>query len=272
MTPKFTNTATVSTRERLVLRGGRWQEFLPLRVRVGILERPEGIVLIDAGYSAESITALGRSRSLRAYAWALKPELLPEGNPTTALARLGYTPDDVTAVIITHFHVDHVSCLARFPQARLIADAATYATVMGRSHWANMHRGIFPELLPADMTERLDDTAQKPTVDAPLGLGPARDIFGDQSVLAVELPGHAEGHFGLCFNGEDRPLLYATDTQWVTSALHSRSPRFPASLVAEDRAAHMESTARVAAFADAGGTVLLCHDPDVTRYDLEYPK
>lgn len=271
MTPKFTNTATVSTRERLVLHGGRWRTFLPLQVRVGVLERPEGPVLIDAGYSAESITAAGRSRSLRAYAWALAPKLLPHGDPVTALARLGYTPKEVSAVIVTHFHVDHVSSLARFPKAQLIADAATFQTVIGRSHWANMHRGIFTELLPPDMAERLEDIAQKPLVDAPLGLGPARDILGDQSVLAVDLPGHAEGHFGLCFKGADCPLLYATDAQWVRAALQDRSPRFPASLVAEDRAAHLETTARVAAFADAGGEVLLCHDPEVTQYDLDPP-
>jgi glyoxylase-like metal-dependent hydrolase (beta-lactamase superfamily II) len=265
----FTNTAVVPVAERLVLRGGSWRRKLAVKVRVGILERSDGPVLIDAGYGVEALQGSGRSWPLRAYGWALAPVLLPEGAPDVALARLGYAPSDVTAVIVTHFHADHVATLARFPQARLIAHRATFDLIRRRSGFANLHRGIFPELFPADMAERLVDIAGMPRVEGPLGLGAAHDIFGDGAVLAVDLAGHAEGHFGVCLPGLPRPLLYAVDAQWLLAAIPDRLPGPPASLIAEDGRALVESAGRVARFARAGGEVVLCHDPDDCLYDLQ---
>jgi len=39
--------------------------------------------------------------------------------PTEGLAALGYTPDDVTDVVVTHMHWDHLGNLAKFPNARI---------------------------------------------------------------------------------------------------------------------------------------------------------
>ena len=263
----FTNTAYVHTRERLVLNKGRWNKRLALQVRVGIIEHPDGVVLIDAGYSPEAISAPGRSPMLRAYSWAFSPELLPDGDPIKALSQMGYTADDVKAIILTHFHVDHISALARFPNARLIACQQTFENVRTRSIWANIHRGIFPELLPNDMTVRLENVFDKPQVNGPLGLGLAYDIFEDNRILAIRLPGHAEGHFGLCFPQLERPMLYAADVQWVTAALTRGPIGYPGRLVAEDPHAQRESTAKIVGFARAGGDVLLCHTPEMTAYD-----
>lgn len=268
----FANTALVQVRERLVLRGGSWRRKLALKVRMGILECRGGLVLIDAGYGTEALQAPGRSFGLRAYGWALRPQLLPEGAPDVALARLGYAPQDVAAVILTHFHADHVSTLKRFAQARLIAHRPAFEAVAGRGAWANLHRGIFPELLPQDMAARLVDVTALPQVAAPLGLGSGRDLLGDGTVLAIDLPGHAEGHFGLCFPTLPRPLLYAVDAQWLAQALPDRVPGFPASRVAADPLAVAPSAARVAAFAAAGGEVLLCHDPATCAHDLPMPE
>ena len=272
MTPVFANTAWVHTRERLILRGGRWGKRVSLPVRIGVLERPDGVVLIDAGYSPEAISVAGRSLGLRLYSWVFAPELLPDGDPEHVLRDMGYAPDDVTAIVLTHFHVDHVSALARFPKARVIAHRPTYDQIVKRGFFANLHRGVFAELLPDDMPSRLEDITEKQSVEAPLGLGPAWDVFGDQSVLAVDLPGHAEGHLGLCFPNAERPFLYATDAQWTMPALRGRAPGFPASTVAEDAMAAALSTARIAAFHDAGGEVMLCHDPQMTRHDLKADK
>lgn len=72
------------------------------------------------------------------------------------------------------------------------------------------------------------------TVQAPLGLGPAWDIAGDGSLLVVELPGHHDGHVGLCFPKRAQPLLYATDVQWLMRAVLDRAPGFPAGLTEHD--------------------------------------
>lgn len=269
MTPVFSNTAWVSTRERLVRRGGGWHR-VRLPVRVGILERPDGPALIDAGYSHEALSAPGRSMGLRLYGHLLGPKLRPTGDPEAALAQLGYSAKDVTAVIVTHFHVDHVSALARFPNARLLAHGPSLKATLQRSYLANMRHGVFAELLPQDAPERLEDVTERPLCDAPLGLGPAHDLFGDGAVLAVPLPGHAEGQLGLCFTQGARPLLYAVDVQWLLASLPNRLPGPPASLVAHDRRAAEQSVRRVSDFIAQGGEVMLCHDPTPTPRDLSW--
>ena len=268
MTLAFANTAWVHTREGAVLRNGSWRKHVALPVRVGLLERPEGIVLIDAGYSPEAITAPGRSLALRTYTRLLVIELLPGGDPEKVLHSRGYSTADVIAVIVTHFHVDHVSALARFPRSRIIANGSAFFELQANRLIANIRHGIFKELLPVDTGERIEDVFEKPQIEAPLDLGLAYDIFGDGSVLAVDLPGHAMGHFGVCFPYAERPLLYATDTQWLLPAFEGRAPGFPASLVGTSASDKADSTARVARFAAAGGEVMLCHDPTSTAYDI----
>ena len=130
--------------------------------------------------------------------------------------------------------------------------------------------GVFSELLPPDFESRLSLIEETPVVEGPCGIGPAHDVAGDGSVLVVDLPGHLAGHVGLCFAGLGRPLLYATDTQWLLRAItEDRLPGFPASLIAHDRAAGVRSAARVRAFVAAGGEAMLCHDPHRHRLDLD---
>ena len=268
MRPVFANSAFVAALERLVFRGGAWRR-VRLKVRYGLLRHPQaGLVLIDTGYGRR-VTEGSRSLPLRLYDAILGPELVADGQPEVVLQRLGFTPDDVSAVILTHFHADHIAALDRFAKARIIAKAGVLDRILHRPLRANLRHGIFPELLPTGLAARVADVDCFPFADAPLGLGSGRDLFGDGSVLAIDLPGHAEGHFGLCFTGLTAPLLYAVDAQWCAAALPEVArPGFPASLIADDTSALAESSRRVLAFRQAGGEVLFCHDPAASAYDL----
>lgn len=255
--PVFANTATVPTRARYVLRGGRGR--VNLRVRCGLIVHPDrGPILIDAGYGPRVTAARGRSVALRLYAAALRVRLHPEQSPLALLAAHGFAPRDVKTVIVTHLHADHVGYLDDFPQARFVTD--------GKVKGALRH-GVFTELLPADFADRQDDMRTGALVDLPFGVGQGYDVLGDGSMLAVPLPGHLQGHFGLCFPGET-PLLYAVDTQWMLAAiLQDRVPGLPLSLTVVDRQAATASIALVRDFHKAGGVVMTCHDPAVTPYD-----
>jgi len=268
MKPLFANSAFVSAPERFYLRGGGWRA-VPLRVRFGLFEHPTaGLVLIDTGYGPR-VTQGKRSLGLCLYNAILGPDLVIEGQPTAVLQRLGLRPDNVSIVIVTHFHADHVAGLDKFANARIIAKREILERVLTAPVRTNLRHGIFTELLPASLLSRTVDVDGSALIEAPFGLGKGRDILGDGSVLAIDLPGHAAGHFGLCFNTMPRPLLYAVDAQWCGNALaQERRPGFPASLVADDPLALAKSTRRVLAFQEAGGEVLLCHDPAVSPHDL----
>lgn len=268
MKPVFANSAFVCAPERFVLRGGRWQS-VRLKVRYGVFRHPAaGLVLMDTGYGP-NVTQGGRSLPLRLNNAVLGPQLVANGAPKAVLERLGASPADVKAIIVSHFHADHVSNLDLFPQARIFAKAQALERIRQKSGWQNLRHGFFEELLPAGLETRLIDLGSLALRDAPLGLGMGRDLFSDGSVLAIDLPGHAEEHIGLCFPRLPRPLLYAVDVQWLLAALaEEKRPGLPASLIAQNSRAAAQSAQRVLAFRAAGGDVLLCHDPNDSPFDL----
>jgi len=253
MNPVFANSATLTVAEHRVLaRGGA--RPVRLGVRFGVWVHPgEGPVLIDTGYGPE-VTRGRRSLALRAYAAVLRPRI--EDQPEDLLARLGFGPDDVRHIVITHFHADHVSGLRRFPKARVFA--AGWAALRAQSRWHRLRHGVFDELLPDDFEARLTPIEDRPVVA--LSVSSAHDLFGDGRLLALPLPGHAIGHCGLVW--PDQKLIYAADAQWLGQAMREdRPPRGLARLVYEDEAAMLASLATLRAAEAAGFEVRMCHDP-----------
>ncbi|WP_019954983.1 MBL fold metallo-hydrolase [Yoonia vestfoldensis] len=268
--PVFANSALVKAPERFVLREAPWRQRA-LWVRYGLyLGAASGPVLIDTGYTSHALHDAGRSAALRFYGRALGASLQPRGQPVPFLARHGLRPEEITTVVVTHFHADHVSGLRLFPNARFIAARAGWDALRAHGTLGNLRHAVFPELLPPDFADRLDPIERKPAVRTDHGT--AYDLMGDGALLALPLPGHAVGHVGLLFTRLAKPLLYAVDTQWMLAALPApRRPGFPAMLVATDRAAQARSCDLVAGVAAAGGDVLLCHDPTPTIYDEAAP-
>lgn len=265
----FANSAWVSAAERLILRGGGWQS-VRLRVRYGLIFHPAaGPVLIDTGYTPEALSGERCGRMLRLYGALLKPQLNTAGQVLPVLRRFDLSPDDIRTIIVTHFHADHISGLSLFRNARFIADDAAWARVKARGRRQNLRHGVFTELFPPDFEARLEGLSAKRQVEAREDTSGGADLFGDGSVIAVDLPGHADGQFGLLFAGLDRPLLYAVDVQWLLTALtENRTPGFPATLIAEDATAIEPTSAMLRRFLASGGEVMLCHDPAPTSYDL----
>jgi glyoxylase-like metal-dependent hydrolase (beta-lactamase superfamily II) len=265
----FANSAWVSAAERLILRGGSWKS-VRLRVRYGLIFHPRaGPVLVDTGYTPEALTGERRGRMLRLYGALLKPELNAAEQVLPVLERFGLSPRDIRAVIVTHFHADHISGLSLFANARFIASDAAWARVKARTPRQNLRHGVFAELFPPDFEARLDGLSAKARMEAEGDVPGGADLFGDGSVIAVDLPGHADGQFGLLFAGLDRKLLYAVDAQWLHAALtENRSPGFPATLIAKAAPAIEPTSAMLRRFLAAGGEVMLCHDPAPTPYDL----
>ncbi|MBA1142203.1 MBL fold metallo-hydrolase [Mesorhizobium neociceri] len=265
----FANSASVSAAERLILRGGSWTK-VRLRVRYGLILHPQtGPVLIDTGYTPHVTQGSERSTALRLYSAILRPELNEAEQPQPVLARFGLSPEDVRTAIVTHFHADHMSGLSLFPNARFIANDAAWARAKAKTAWQNLRHGVFKELFPHGFETRLDGLSSKQQIESRGDVPGGADLFGDGSVVAVDLPGHADGQFGLLFPNMDRPLLYAVDAQWLIAALvENRTPGLPATLLAEDAAALEPTSAMLRRFLATGGEVVLCHDPAATAHDL----
>ena len=88
---------------------------MPMDYFVWLARGPDGIVLIDTGFTAE-IAAQRKRTYLR--------------TPVEALALMDVRPEDVHTVVLTHLHYDHVGGFALFPNAQfhLQDDEMRYAT------------------------------------------------------------------------------------------------------------------------------------------------
>ncbi len=98
--------------------GMSWYFFVARRARVDGSER---VVLVDVGTDR---LAEPRGRGERR-SWHVR-RAVPV---LEALARLGLGAEDVTDVVLTHHHWDHVGALARYPDATVHAHPAEWARV-----------------------------------------------------------------------------------------------------------------------------------------------
>jgi N-acyl homoserine lactone hydrolase len=102
-------------------------------------------------------------------------KLLPE-----QLAQLRIDPKQIEVIGISHYHYDHMGQAKLFPQAKLLlgkGDAQVLRTpdnprAKPLAHWINGGGKI--EEINGD-----------------------KDVFGDRSVVMLDLPGHTPGHHGL---------------------------------------------------------------------------
>jgi glyoxylase-like metal-dependent hydrolase (beta-lactamase superfamily II) len=111
------------------------------------------------------------------------------------LARIGVRPEQVSLVGISHYHGDHTGQARDFPGARLLMGAADIAALRAR-----------PPEGQTDLAHWLSGGGQLTEVPGDL------DVFGDGSVVMLNLPGHTPGHHALLVRLASGPVMLSGDT------------------------------------------------------------
>ena len=278
-----------STRQlgAIARRGGPWRR-VTFPALVAVIEHPDGVVVVDTGYSPRAVAAASRGLS-RVYRALLPVTINPTRTLAVQLDRLGLGP--VTDVVVTHLHLDHVGGLADVldvaaegPEPRVVLDRAALATFRATRGWAALVRGWVPGTVP-DAVDRLAvDPSDLPRADgAWADLGPlpgGRDVLGDGSVVVVPLDGHADGHLGVLVRArgaagdgggddvDDVDLLLVGDAAWDVRAITDGAlPAAPVRLISHDWPTY---TATIDALGDLrrrrpGLVVLPSHDEAAIR-------
>ena len=224
---RFLDTGFCRHPEVATIQGGRWRPAT-FPALVGLLLHPqEGPILFDTGYDTGFLEAT-RPFPQRLYRWATPPHLPPGGSAKGQLARLGIEAADVRWVALSHFHADHVSGLSAFPAARIACSRQGLEAAREGGAWTALRRGVLRALIPADIDARLvfyEDRPRSPLPGVYRPFTEGVDVIGDGSLLAVELPGHCPGHWGLALTGaDDRRHFLAADAAWSTRAIHEDRP------------------------------------------------
>jgi glyoxylase-like metal-dependent hydrolase (beta-lactamase superfamily II) len=95
------------------------------------------------------------------------------------LGQIGVSPDRVNFVGISHRHDDHIGQAADFPKATLLIGAEDFETVKSRAESAPR---LAPWIKSGGKVEKIEGD---------------RDVFGDGSVVILDMPGHTPGHHSL---------------------------------------------------------------------------
>ncbi len=223
--------------EALTLRGGTFRP-VPFPAGFACIEHPEqGIVLFDTGYSSRFFLETARLPAAL-YRWITPVAFEETDSAASRLRELGIDQADVRHIVLSHMHADHIGGARDFPQAQFYYKEVAYRSVAKLGKLASVRAGYLPGLLPDDMPERsrmLDNCkAIKLPDSVPYGSG--YDVFGDGSLIAVDIPGHAAGQIGLFASTERHTYFLCADAVWFSRAYREgRPPHALAGLIMADR-------------------------------------
>lgn len=243
----------------------REKDRVTLPVCAYLVEHSEGLILIDTGLcreiSPDGVYDAKAARSvLPSQLVSLFHPYVPRGMAVREqLAAMGLRPEELSCVILTHLDADHTAGL------RGVAGAKRIVVPEDEYFWSC--RTVYKLRQPDSLWKGIK--LERPYYRAS-SLGPRKwaiDLFGDGSVVLVNLPGHTDGQAAVILSEGGRFLLLAADAayserNWKENVCPGLG--FDASMQ-EKSLSWIASMARESACAG----VLCSHDPDAPTGALE---
>ncbi len=213
--------------EAMTLKGGHWCP-VSFPALVGLIRhRDFGPILFDTGYDDRFFAATDPFPE-RLYRMATPVDFEAGDSLPVQLARHGLTPGDIAGVFVSHFHGDHVAGLKGLPQARIFCAREGLRRVRRGDRFSRVRQGLLSTLVPDDIDDRAGFFEDLPAVTLPEDLAPfthGGDVLGDGALIAVELPGHCPGHWGLLIQTQaQKPVFFIGDAAWSMTAITDNRP------------------------------------------------
>jgi glyoxylase-like metal-dependent hydrolase (beta-lactamase superfamily II) len=210
------------------LSGGSSFRFRRFQAVFAYFEHPKhGGCLIDTGYGPDVVSVTKR------FPWRLlrwftpipggqgfsQPDYLPSQN---------LKAEDIQQIFVSHFHADHIGGTKLFPHSKFFYRSDSLDELQSLSNFKKLESGFLPDLLPADFASRGQAISESSFSEDNQQLNPFRtfDFWGDQSLILIDLPGHAIGHTGYLLNTDSGPVLYVVDSFWDRHAF-DRQKKLP---------------------------------------------
>lgn len=206
--------------EAMVMRGHSWKS-MNFPAIVGLIQHPtKGYVLFDTGYAKRFFSETQRFPE-NLYRLLTPVKLCDKEQLLFQLNNLDIDADEIKTIFISHFHADHISGLLDFPNAKYICSRAGLESFQQRSRLRGLIKGYLRNLLPTDFIARvifIEEMKRIKLANEFLPFIYAYDIFSDGSCVAVDLPGHAFGHYGLLYYESNKVNFMVGDACWTEEA------------------------------------------------------
>lgn len=208
-----------------------------------LIRHGDRYLLWDTGLSGE---LKGRSQDAGVFRFSLTQRIGPQ------LARINVRPEQINFVGISHYHGDHTGQAADFPGATLLIGTPDWEAIRARPDLAAQFR---------------------PWVEGGATVQPVagdHDVFGDGSVVMLNLPGHTPGHHALLvrLSGGRNILLSGDQFHFLEQIGNGGVPAFNT-----NRADTLASSARLLAIADnLDAELIIQHEPADIRKLPAFPE
>lgn len=243
------------------------EDWLWLPVSSYLIEHPKGRILVDTGWSRDmspdgtydreaQIRSLG-SRLL----YRINQGRIGKGQTISEqLENIGLKPSDIDYVLLTHLDCDHANGLSQMRDAKHI--------LVSKDELTTTRKGIIERIR---YQERWWRDVKLETFDWNGSEGPVGrsfDLFGDGSVIIVNIPGHSAGLCAVKITGNNgRFVLLFSDGGYATRSWEEMIT----SGVCQDKKLQRQSLEWIRAQSMLPNCVesLANHDPDVKPHIIE---
>lgn len=173
---------------------------IKLPVSAYLIEHPQGKVLIDTGWHTD--IRENQEKYLGKFHYMINKGFLPEGDAINEqLLSMGIDPKDIDYVVLTHLHSDHVSGL------KLVKDAKNILVSRDELEGANEDKFRYIHHMWVGINFKTFE--MKGSKYGPKNL--SFDLFGDDSVVFVSVPGHTKGLVATLIQNNDKFVLLTSD-------------------------------------------------------------
>ena len=185
-----------------------------------LIETTDGLVLVDTGLGTDDY--VHDSGILRLFKVITRMPLDPRQAVIHQLTSLGYKPDDVRHIVLTHMHFDHCGGLPDFPPAKVHIYRKEYEAFIGK-------RRQFTDLayVPRHIAHSPDWAFYDDNGGNWFDFDAIRLPFNPEMWL-IPLPGHTRGQCGVAvrtaagwlFQASDAAALFNTEAPaWLIRAV-----------------------------------------------------
>ncbi|UZE95987.1 MBL fold metallo-hydrolase [Alkalimarinus alittae] len=206
--------SSAGAQEAMVVSSGSLFKRRHLAQNVVLISHPKGDILIDTGLG-ENIEEQFEENGF------FDQQLFSYTDHNPAIRQLkqaGYDLSRLKCIVPTHLHWDHASGIEDFPNVPLWVQKAEYDQAMAGAAPAFLHSQMDAETINWQFIALAENEYE--------GFKKSLDIYGDGSVVLVDISGHSAGQVGIFLTiSSGKRFFFIGDTTWTIKGVIDNAER-----------------------------------------------